>query len=566
MSTSRSWTTLLGIRRHGEVAEALRAGRYELRWALLGMLGVNLLVLTPTIYMLQLYERVLYSFNALTLLAVSLMAILLLAGMALADRLRAAWIARLGLGVEERLAAALFRSGLQAGFAGQGAAGAARLRDLGVVTQFIRGSGFTGWLDLPWSPLYIGAVWLLHPWLGLACAVFVVMQMLLAWQSRRMSLLPSQAAQSLAQTEAAFVRWKLRCAEVVAAMGMGPALQGRWAGHHRRALDSAMDAQALSGRLGAWSKALRYAQQSLALGLGGWLVVRGELSAGAMIAGTMLTTRALAPVDAVVTVWRDLLAARQALVRLDDALTAEVLPAVAGPEGQPLLHTDAPAHEGLRLNGVNAWVPGGGRQVLHDIRLQLSPGEIVVLVGPSGAGKSTLVKLVADAWSCASGQVSRPSDLSVGYLPQDVELHDGSVAENIARLGMPNPGAVVAAAQRAGLHELVLRLPKGYDTPLGEGGHPLTPGLSQRVALARALYGGPRLLVLDEPNAHLDDAGERALRSVLQDLRASGATVLLVTHRQNLLDLADRVLVLERGALVSATDSEPLFRRIPQPC
>jgi len=563
---THSWTSLLGIRRHGEVAEALRAGRRDLRWALLGMLGVNLLVLTPTIYMLQLYERVLYSFNAITLLAVSVMSAVLLAGMALADRLRSFAVARMGLQLEERLAAALFQHGLQQGFAGEGAAGAARLRDLGVVTQFIRGSGFTGLLDLPWSPLYIAVTWLLHPWLGAAILVFVCLQMWLAWQRRRLIVAPTQAAQALAQVETAFVRWKLRCAEVVAAMGMGPALEQRWAVHHQRALDSAMDLQALSSRLGAWSKALRYIQQSLALGLGGWLVIRGELSAGAMIAGTMLTTRALAPVDAVVTVWRDLLAARQALMRLDTALTAEVLPLVAAPDGRPLRTEEAAAHEGLRLSGVNAWVPGGERQVLHGIHLQLRPGEIVAVVGPSGAGKSTLAKLVAGAWPCASGHVARSSDTAVGYLPQDIELYDGTVAENIARLGMPNPGAVVEAAQRAGLHELILRLPKGYDTPLGEGRHPLTPGQGQRVALARALYGSPRLLVLDEPNAHLDDAGERALKAVLLDVRAAGGMVLIVTHRQGLLDTVDRVISLERGVLVANEPSEPTLRRTPQPC
>lgn len=558
---THSWTSLLGIRRHGEVAEALRAGRRDLRWALLGMLGVNLLVLTPTIYMLQLYERVLYSFNAITLLAVSVMAAVLLAGMALADRLRSFAVARMGLQLEERLAAALFQHGLQQGFAGEGAAGAARLRDLGVVTQFIRGSGFTGLLDLPWSPLYIAVTWLLHPWLGAAILVFVCLQMWLAWQSRRLIVAPTQAAQALAQVETAFVRWKLRCAEVVAAMGMGPVLEQRWAVHHQRALDSAMDLQALSGRLGAWSKALRYIQQSLALGLGGWLVIRGELSAGAMIAGTMLTTRALAPVDAVVTVWRDLLGARQALIRLDSSLTGEVLPLVTSPDGRPLRTDDAPAHEGLRLSGVNAWVPVSEHQVLHDIHLQLRPGDIVAVVGPSGAGKSTLAKLVAGAWPCASGHVARSSDTAVGYLPQDIELYDGTVAENIARLGMPNPGAVVEAAQRAGLHELILRLPKGYDTPLGEGRHPLTPGQSQRVALARALYGSPRLLVLDEPNAHLDDAGERALKAVLQDVRAAGGMVLLVTHRQGLLDTVDRVIALERGVLVANETPEPSLRR-----
>lgn len=566
MNTSRLLTSLLGVAPNGEVADALRAGRREMRWALLGMLGMNLLVLTPTIYMLQLYERVLFSFNALTLLAVSLVAGALLAGMAKFDRLRAIWISRLGQRLEERLAGALFQQGLGSAFAGHATAAAARLRDLSVVVQFVRGPGFTGLLDLPWSPLYIGVAWVLHPWLGMASLLFMLMQALLAWQSRRLNAAPVAAAQERAQAEASFVRWKFRCAEVVAAMGMGPALQGRWGTLHSQALESAMAVQSLGSQLAALSKTLRYAQQSLALGLGAWLVVRGELSAGAMIAGTMLTTRALAPVDSIVTVWRDLLGARMALVRLDAALTREVSPPVVGPDGRVLSVQKDAAHEGLRLDGVNAWVPGTGRQVLSDIQLSISAGEIVALVGPSGAGKSTLAKLIAGAWSCAAGQMLVPASVNgVGYLPQDVELHDGTVAENIARLGMPQPAAVVQAAQRAGVHELVLRLPKGYDTPLGESGHPLTAGQIQRVALARALYGSPRLLVLDEPSAHLDEAGERALKTALVEAKAGGCMVLLVTHRTGLLDVVDRVLRLERGSLVATDPTDHSTRRSSPP-
>lgn len=562
MSASRLMKNLLGIRPHGEVAVALRSGHSEMRWALLGMLGMNLLVLTPTVYMLQLYERVLFSFNALTLLAVSLIAAVLLTCMALFDRLRAIRISRLGQRLEERLAGALFQQGLGTAFNGRSADATARLRDLAVVTQFVRGPGFTGLLDLPWSPLYITVAWVLHPWLGMASLAFMLMQTLLAWQSRRLSAAPVLAAQERAQAEAGFVRWKFRCAEVVAAMGMGPALQQRWNALHRQSVEGALAVQALSSRLAAWSKTLRYAQQSLALGLGAWLVVRGELSAGAMIAGTMLTTRALAPVDSVVSVWRDLLGARQALKRLDEALTQEVSPPVAAPDGRVLSVLQDASQESLRLDGVNAWVPGGGRQVLSDIHLTVRPGEIVALVGPSGAGKSTLAKVMAGAWSSAAGQMLVPASVKgVGYLPQDVELHDGSVAENIARLGMPQPAAVVQAAQRAGVHELILRLPKGYDTPLGEGGHPLTAGQSQRVALARALYGGPRLLVLDEPSAHLDEAGERALKAALGEAKAGGCMVLLVTHRAGLLDVADRVLRLERGSLVDPAPKDLSIRR-----
>lgn len=554
---------LLGVRRQGVVATALLTCRTQLLRAVGFSLAVNLLILTPTIYMLQLYERVLVSFNLLTLVAVSFIAFVLLAGMGLADRQRARWLSAGGMALEQQLAGRLFQAGYSQALTGFDSAVAARLRDAAQVRQFLGGPGFSGLLELPWSPLYIAVTWLLHPWLGMAVLVFVVLQALLAWKGHGLSVVRVEAAQTAGRLESAFTQWKFRHAEVVAGLGMTPALQGRWQRHHAHALASATQAQEQSNRLTALSKALRYAQQSLALGLGAWLAVRGELTVGAMIAGTVLTTRALAPVDAVVSVWKDLIAARAALLRIDDALTSGAAKASAVQnEARTLQRQPVPVGEALHLDDVAAWDPSGQRAVLEHISLTLEPGQVVAVVGPSGAGKSSLAKLVAGIWPVASGVMRSPvGQATVGYLPQDIELFDGTVAENIARLGMPVPGAVLAAAQRAGLHDIILRLPKGYDTVLGQGGHPLSGGLRQRVALARALYGEPRLVVLDEPNAHLDQTGENALSTLLLGLKDAGCIVLVVTHRQALLQAADRILYLEQGQLVA----DRLSRAAAQP-
>ena len=543
---------LVGVRRHGVVAAALTACRPQFTRALAFSLGVNLLILTPTIYMLQLYERVLFSFNLLTLVAVSFMAFVLLAGMGLADRQRARWLSGAGMALEQQLAGRLFQAGYGQALSGVDNTGAARLRDAAQVRQFVGGPGFAGLLELPWSLLYVGVTWLLHPWLGMAVLVFVVLQALLAWKGHGLSVVRIEAAQAAARLESAFTQWKFRHAEVVAGLGMTPGLQARWQQRHADALASATQAQAQGNRLTALSKSLRYVQQSLALGLGAWLAVRGELSVGAMIAGTVLTTRALAPVDAVVSVWKDLIAARTALRRIDDALATNPTEPPLQTGQRPLDIQPVPVGAPLHLDDVAAWDPSGQRAVLEHISLTLQPGQVVAVVGPSGAGKSSLAKLVAGIWPVATGVMRSPvGQAAIGYLPQDVELFDGTVAENIARLGMPRPDAVLAAAQRAGLHDTILRLPKGYDTVLGQGGHPLSGGLRQRVALARAIYGEPRLVVLDEPNAHLDQAGEHALSVLLQGLKDAGCTVLVVTHRQALLKAVDRILYLEQGQLVA---------------
>lgn len=529
--------------------EVLRRARASSGWwwrVLVASLAVNLLVLTPTLYMLQLYERVLYSMNHLTLAMVSLLAAVLLVGMGMADRWRGIWLDRAAASLQQRLQGALFLAGWRAASQGEVSVGSNRLRDLAVLRQYLAGPGATAFLDLPWTPVYLALTWVLHPWLGVALLCFLVLQCLLAWKGHALSVPAATAVQDSAAEEARHARRQFQQADTVAALGMFPGLRARWLQRHLHALCTSQRTQALSNRLAAISKSLRYVQQSAALGLGAWLAIRGEITAGAMIAGTVLTTRALAPVDALVGQWKDLLAAMHATTRIEKALAP-------APSLSSQLREHAASPQGdLVLDGVSACLSGQDRCVLHNVSCTVPAGQLVAVVGPSGAGKSTLARLIVGAWPHALGGISRPiQGAGIGYLPQDVVLLPGTVAENIARMGLPDPQAVLAAAQRAGVNEIVLRLPKGYDTLVGEGGHPLSGGMSQRLALARALYGNPSLVVLDEPTAHLDEAGELALASLLQHLRQAGRTVILITHSQSLLRLVDRTITLENGQIVA---------------
>lgn len=546
----------VAVSRGGPLAQALRALRPHLLAAGAISLVANLLMLTPTLYMLQLYERVLMSQNLLSLLAVSLVAAVSLLAMAWADRRRNRRLILASVQLDNRLAPQVMASAHRAVVKGdeQARSGTPPMADLGRLRQFITGPASVALFDVPWTPVYVAVLWLLHPWLGLAALGFVALQGLLAlyghWRSQTMAL-PAHQAEQAAQ---GYLQHKFRHAEAVEGMGMSRGLWRRWGVHHAQQMQAAGAAQAVNNRLQAGSRFLRYAQQSAALGLGGWLVVRGELGVGAMIAANVLTTRALAPVDALAAGWASLHGAVDAARRLDRLLT-QFVPV---PPAQTAL--DFAGQVGLEAAEVR--LPGNGRPVLHDIRLDLQPGTVTVLMGPSGAGKSTLARVLVGAWPGADeglthdGRRLSESERAAlgarrGYLPQEIELADATVSENIARLGKPNPEAVIQAARRCGLHEAILRLPRGYDTPVGAGGHPLSGGLRQRLALARAVYGAPRLLVLDEPNAHLDDAGEADLATLLRDHREQGGTALVVSHRRGVLAVADRVLVMEAGRIVT---------------
>jgi len=418
--------------------------------------------------------------------------------------------------------------------------------------QFLTGNGIFAFFDAPWAPIYIAVLFMLHPWLGVMALFFGAVQAVLAWWGSNATK-PAQAAASKSQQEVSgYLQSKFRNAEVIESMGMVSHLYRKWADRNVRAMGTTLNAQAVSGRVVAWSKFVRYTQQSLALGGGALLVIQGELSPGAMIAANVLTTRALAPIDLMVGTWPGFLSAKDAYARLSNLLDAHPLrnkaPMGIMPKGD------------LVLKEVVASAPGRKEPILKGVSAIMPAGTVTVVLGASGSGKSTLARVLLGIWPHNSGEVLLDGQAilnwdrmelgpHIGYLPQDIELFDGTIAENIARAGQVVSEKVIAAADASGLHQMILRFPKGYDTPMGEAGGLLSGGQRQRIGLARALYGEPALVVLDEPNANLDDEGEAALVRAVQGLKAKGKTVVLISHRPGIVGVADRLLILHQGAV-----------------
>jgi len=510
----------------------------------------NVLMLAPTLYMLQVYDRVLASQSEVTLVAISLLTLLLFGVMAFAEWMRSRLLVHTGVRLDERLSTQVFDASFEANLNQSGHAAARSFGDLIQIRQFLTGNGIFAFFDAPWAPIYLAVLYFLHPWLGAIGLLFALVQAVLAWVGHRVVAEPSEAATKAASDAAVFLQGKLRNAEVLESMGMIQNLQARWQSRHQQHLSLGGRAQRLTHHITAWSKFIRYSQQSLALGAGALLVIDGQLSPGAMIAANVLMTRALAPIDQLVGSWRQFMSMRTAFGRLEQVLTDF-------PPRSATHRQDKLAGE-LTLRGVTAGASGRPEPILRGIDLEVPAGTVMVIAGPSGSGKSTLARVLVGIWPQVSGDVLLDGvaidqwdraalGSQIGYLPQDIELFEGTIAENIARFGEIDSEQVIAAAQRAGLHEMILRFPKGYDTPMGEAGNLLSGGQRQRIALARAVYGDPALLVLDEPNANLDDVGEAALYQTVAQLKAAGKTVFLITHRPGAVALADRVLFLKDG-------------------
>jgi ATP-binding cassette subfamily C protein len=511
---------------------------------------VNLLALTGSFYMLQVYDRVLGAHSGSTLLALTLLMLGLYGLYGLLDVLRSRVLTRLGARIDRRLRDDVLAMVLRAPLLGRPGDGPRAVRDLDQVRAAATGAGLVALLDAPWLPIYLLLIFLLHPWLGLLAIVGAAIMVATALLTERCARAPNEALTDSASGRLALVDFARRNAEVVRALGLAPAVGRRWADASESHLADLTRAVEAPGALAAFSRIFRMALQSLMLGLGAWIVLRGEATGGIMIAASIMTGRALAPVEIVIAQWRSLVAARQAWVRLSTVAAT----ATANPETE----LPAPAAR-LDVEGLAVVPPGAERAALQGISFGLQAGDGLGVIGPSASGKSTLARALVGVFAARHGAVRldgatldqwRPECLGphIGYLPQDVEIFDGTVAENIARLAArPDSVAVIAAARAAGCHDMIVALPQGYDTRVGVAGAILSAGQRQRVALARALYGNPFLVVLDEPNANLDAAGEAALGEAIAGVRRRGAIVVVVAHRPSAIANLNKLLVLNDG-------------------
>lgn len=557
-----------GPQKEGGLLFWLMQFRRELLVVGLFSMVANLMNLAPTLYMLQVYDRVLSSRSELTLVVLSVITLFFFAVMGFSEWVRGQVLVRVGVRMNGVLAERVFRAAFDAHLHRPGLQPARPMSDLTELRQFLTGTGTLVVFDAPWTPIYIAVLFFLHPVLGWTAIGFALVQAAVAYWSNRNALGPAHALAQRQQQSVVQVQAKLRTSESVQAMGMLGALQGRWQQFQAEYLEQHARTHGAQHRTTALSKWLRYAQQSLALGVGALLVIDGQLSAGAMIAANVLTTRALAPIDMLVGSWRGFLSAHQAYKRLSGLLSEfdsedERLQKVL-PQGE------------LRLVGVSAGAPAADPAqppIIQNINLGFKGGEVTVVMGPSGSGKSTLAKVMLGVWAARAGEVlwgGRPIQAwspeergpAVGYLPQDVELFEGSMADNIARLDEVDSEQVIAAAKLAGLHEAILRFPSGYDTPVGASGGMLSGGQRQRLGLARAVYGKPSLVVLDEPNANLDDVGEQALLQAVLQLKVAGAAVVLISHRPGVLRVADRVVLMANGQVLHSGARDEVLARV----
>ncbi len=528
---------------------------------------INLLMLAPSLYMLQVYDRVLQSQNEITLLMLSLLVLGAFAFMSALEFVRSFVLIRVGakldMQMNKRIYTAAFEQNLKKGGGNPGQA----LQDLTQIRQFLTGNGLFAFFDAPWFPIYLAVIFMFDVYLGIFATVAVIIMVVLAYINEKVSSKPLKEANAMSIMSSMQATNNLRNAEVIEAMGMLPNLMTRWFKLHSRFLQLQAEASEKSGIVSAISKFVRVSVQSLVLGFGALLVIEGKMTPGMMIAGSILLGKATGPIDQLIGVWKQWSSVKSAYERLNELLTNNQ-PRKAG--------MDLPKPLGaVSVEAVTAAPPGSPVAVIKNLTLSLQPGDVLGVIGPSGSGKSTLARLLVGVWPSAVGKVRLDgADIyqwnkdqlgpHIGYLPQDIELFAGTVAENIARFGDVDSEKVILAAKRAGVHDMILHLPKGYDTVLTDGGGGLSGGQKQRLGLARAMYDDPSLLVLDEPNSNLDDIGEQALLLALNDLRSRGKTIVLITHRQSILAATSKLLLIRDGMAAAFGPRDQVLQALAQ--
>lgn len=511
---------------------------------------INLMMLVPSLYMLQVYDRVLASRNETTLLMLTLMMLVAYLCMSALELVRSFVLVRVGAQLDMRMNKRIYTAAFEQNLKQAGSNAGQALHDLTNIRQFLTGNGIFAFFDVPWFPIYLAVIFMFDASLGVFALCGAAVLIVLAYINEAVSKKPLAEANAMAISSGNLATNNLRNAEVIEAMGMLPNLMARWFRLHGKFLQLQAEASEKAGVVSALTKFVRISLQSLILGYGALLVLENKITPGMMIVASILMGRALSPVEQLIGIWKSWSGTRSAYQRLNELL-AKNLPRKAGmPLQKPLGQ--------VSVEAVTAAPPGSPVAVLKNLNFAIAPGDVLGIIGPSGSGKSTLARLLVGVWPAAVGKVRldgadvyhwNKDELgpSIGYLPQDVELFAGSVSDNIARFGEIDSEKVITAAKRAGVHDMILHFPQGYDTLLGDGGAGLSGGQKQRIGLARAMYGDPSLIVLDEPNSNLDDLGEQALVAALNDLRSRGKTIVLITHRTSALATTSKLLLLRDG-------------------
>jgi ATP-binding cassette subfamily C exporter for protease/lipase len=545
-----------------ELGQLVWRARKEFIWVGIFSCVYNLLMITPTLYMLQVFDRVMLSKSEVTLIALTL---LMLAGLILssfADWIRTQVLVRTTLRFDQQLNTRILKACFDSRRKGTEEKAQMVFNDLTSMRQLISSQSFFTVFDIPWTPVYLAVLFIMHPVLGWTGLVFMVLFGILAYLSNKWTEAPFEQAMDAAQVANTYVGAKLKNSEIVESLGMLSNLRTRWLRLYLGHLKIHTHSQENMHKVQMLSKLVRQCQQSVVLSVGAYLVIQGELSSGAMVASNMLMSNALRPIDMLVSSWKMFIQAKAAYLRVEKMLADYPLQEVTNLPGD----LKGP----MQWHNLGATVPGRSEPILQGLNAEFKEGQVIAIAGHSGAGKSSLLRCILGISQGVMGQARlNGQDMTqmqrevlgsqVGYMPQDIELMDGTIADNIARFGEVNAEAVIEAAQKVGIHQMILRMPKGYDTSIGEAGGFLSGGQRQRLALARAIYGNPQLLVLDEPIANMDEQVTTALVTNLNLMKSTGALVFMVAHDRNLLATADRLVVLAKGKMLhnEALNPEP---------